>query len=77
MILQYNPTCVYDIDEGRGHMRMLSSQEVTKNDQNGAVRESMEGMTVNLLMCDRGDALYSAHAIYGMCRVQCIPSVIF
>jgi hypothetical protein len=42
---------------------MLSSQEVTKNDQNGAVRENMEGMTVNLLMCDRGGVLYSVHAI--------------
>jgi hypothetical protein len=61
--IQYNPTCVYDIEEGRGHMRMLSSQEVTKNDQNGAVRESMKGMTVNLLMCDRGGTLYYVHAI--------------
>jgi hypothetical protein len=53
-------------------MHVLSSQEVTKLIRNGAVSyqlthggrgESMVGMTVNLLMCDSGGALYSVHAM--------------
>jgi hypothetical protein len=70
--MQSNLTCVFAIEEGRGHMRILSSQEVTKLIRNGAVsyqlthggrgRESL-GKTVNLLMCDREGALYSVHVI--------------
>jgi hypothetical protein len=83
--IQYNPTCVYDIEEGRGHMRVLSSQEVIKNNHNGALsyqltycgieRESMVGVTVNLLVCDSGGALYSVHAIVYYCHYINLPDL--
>ncbi len=59
------------IEEGRGHCKYYSSQDVTKLIHIRAVSKElmdyrrgggMLGVTLNLLMCDRGGALYSVHA---------------
>ncbi len=41
--LTYRTVCDIDIEEGRGHCECLSSQDITKTVQNGAVSNQLTG----------------------------------
>jgi hypothetical protein len=62
--------CAEAIEEGRSQCKYYSSQDVTKLIHIRAVSNElmdyrrgggMLGVTLNLLMCDRGGTLYSVH----------------